>query len=608
MLAPAETRLLSDALRPPRGFELDQLVVTTYSLDLVSLLSIPLAFTSFSLEDGEGEFLDDPLLLLEGLRRNADRITVFCQAGAVAEPLRRQALFVHLEDCVVPIVAPYGGVFHPKLWVCSYAGTEGRRVARVLCLSRNLTGDRSWDTALCLESTPEPSDHDSKPLADFLGWLSSQALGAERRDRARLISRLARAVGTMKFQPPDGFSSAEFHPMGIPRYRSNPIHGASGRLCVISPFLSASRLGTLTEQAGHAVLVSRAEEIAATDRAALGAFRELYVLNDLAEPEEDMDSPASKDALRGLHAKMYVAERGTRAHLWTGSANATEAAFTRNVEFLIELEGSRSHCGLRALLGAEDTPSFRSLLLPFEPPDDVLVPDEAGDRLLDRIAHAVAALPLRAEVEVVGAAHTVRLRGDVEESLSDLHAFELRVWPITLAPSRSAPLELSSDPAAAFTVIPLLALTEFYVVEVTVEHDGSRISKRFVAQWRLLNAPDGRKEAVLLSLLDDPQRVLAFIRLMLAEPAADVAGVGVLPHLTLVGKADVSLAWATDTDPLFESLVRALEADPAGLDAVARIVDDLEKAGGEGHGRLPPGFLEIWRPIWSAREQMRMTT
>src|SRR5688500_5231181 len=102
MLAPAETRLLSDALRPPRGFELDQLVVTTYSLDLVSLLSIPLAFTSFSLEDGDGELLDDPLLLLEGLRRNADRITVFCQAGAVAEPLRRQALFVHLEDCVVP--------------------------------------------------------------------------------------------------------------------------------------------------------------------------------------------------------------------------------------------------------------------------------------------------------------------------------------------------------------------------------------------------------------------------------------------------------------------------------------------------------------------------
>jgi hypothetical protein len=51
-----------------------------------------------------------------------------------------------------------------------------------------------------------------------------------------------------------------------------------------------------------------------------------------------------------LHAKVWVADDGTKAHSGPGP-NATEAAFTRNVEFLLQLSGARSKMGIDALLG-----------------------------------------------------------------------------------------------------------------------------------------------------------------------------------------------------------------------------------------------------------------
>ena len=56
-----------------------------------------------------------------------------------------------------------------------------------------------------------------------------------------------------------------------------------------------------------------------------------------------MDSAAEKpesefqeweNDFSGLHAKLYILEEGWDARLWTGSANATNAAFSgANVEF-----------------------------------------------------------------------------------------------------------------------------------------------------------------------------------------------------------------------------------------------------------------------------------
>ncbi len=102
----------------------------------------------------------------------------------------------------------------------------------------------------------------------------------------------------------------------------------------------------------------------------------MWVLDDAAEPEPgDVEetspdlaagetsrgecgrrpSPSEDFPLVGLHAKVYVVDEGWNASVFTGSANATHAAFSANVEFLTQLRGKRSVCGVEAVLGRSMT-------------------------------------------------------------------------------------------------------------------------------------------------------------------------------------------------------------------------------------------------------------
>ena len=45
MFEPGQRRLFLDALRPPEGYSFDLGFGTTYTLDLMALLAVPLAFT-----------------------------------------------------------------------------------------------------------------------------------------------------------------------------------------------------------------------------------------------------------------------------------------------------------------------------------------------------------------------------------------------------------------------------------------------------------------------------------------------------------------------------------------------------------------------------------
>src|SRR5271170_886920 len=152
MLNPLDRQLYLDALKPPVGYELDRAVATTFSLDLTTLLTVPLGFALLDWDDSQGRLLLDPVALLHSLRKYADRITVFCQAGRIATPAKQHPLFAHLERMIVEVhAAKPHGVFHPKVWLLRFLSKEAPVRYRLLCMSRNLTSDRSWDTLLTLE-------------------------------------------------------------------------------------------------------------------------------------------------------------------------------------------------------------------------------------------------------------------------------------------------------------------------------------------------------------------------------------------------------------------------------------------------------------------------
>jgi hypothetical protein len=132
LLPPDERTLLSDVLRPPPGFRLDRAVATTFTLELDSLLTAPLAFAAHALRDR-----DDPISVMDGVRRCADRIDVFCQAGHISAPPTSSGLLLLLEQAVHPVQRPRPGrLFHPKMWLVRYAG-EDDWLLRLVVLSRN---------------------------------------------------------------------------------------------------------------------------------------------------------------------------------------------------------------------------------------------------------------------------------------------------------------------------------------------------------------------------------------------------------------------------------------------------------------------------------------
>ena len=66
MLDPYDRRHLLEILRPPDGYTLDFAIGTTFSLDLLALMTAPLGFTLFEAESDSGS--RDSLALIESIR------------------------------------------------------------------------------------------------------------------------------------------------------------------------------------------------------------------------------------------------------------------------------------------------------------------------------------------------------------------------------------------------------------------------------------------------------------------------------------------------------------------------------------------------------------
>ena len=142
-------------------------VGTTYSLNLTALLLAPLSFALFDQANSDEIGTVDPIRLLEAVRRYADHTTVFCQAGGIHVPSQYRSILTFVEDSVLEVMPPHeGSIFHPKIWALRFVDQQGQRLHRVLVLSRNMTLDRSWDTALVLDEA-EDGGIDAAPAAEF---------------------------------------------------------------------------------------------------------------------------------------------------------------------------------------------------------------------------------------------------------------------------------------------------------------------------------------------------------------------------------------------------------------------------------------------------------
>ncbi len=628
MLSPHDRSSLFAALRPPESYQLDAAVGTSFTLDLEAMLTAPISFALYEATQADPDGPEiEPVGLLEAIRRFAERITLFCQAGQIAVPTRRRPVFAWLEDGVIEVDAPRPGrLFHPKVWVVRFSSDE-TSVLRVLCAIRNLTFDTSWDTLLRLETEPyaradgEPIAGQSA-LADLVRRLPSLAHHPVDASRREQLAVLADEVERVPLVAPEPFTSVSLHAFGLQPPSPLPFPEHSTAALVVSPFLGEPLLKRLLERHPLTALISREESLDRISPEILGQVERLSVLNSAVEiepnevdraPDNSLEQEAASTAhtssehadpgrqLSGLHAKLFVFDTDDGTRLFTGSTNATGAAFDGNVEVLAELRGP-VEVGAASML--EQTPGesgFLDLLIDYEARDEPTEPDDAEELgwRLDRLRLDLAAARFTAQVTANDEDYRLELSSEEHLPTIDADEAQISVWPITLDEASSAqPLPVDQIPQVAF-VVTLDGISAFFAFRATAELGTARASTTFLVKARLEGAPEDRHSRLLASMLRDRDRLLRYLLMLLHDDTALLVGDGLGQGKGWIGRW---LSAGSGEPPLLEVLLRALDRHPDRLDHIERLLHDL---GDEQQQLLPGRFDEVWEPIWQHRQETR---
>ncbi|MFB9732373.1 phospholipase D family protein [Ornithinimicrobium kibberense] len=588
-------------------------VGTTYTLNLRMLFLPPLAMAA---HDREVELLDgtdeadhaqvDTLALLESVRRYADRTTVYCHASGIGSPGTYPRLLTFAEDCVVQVFTPTPGhIFHPKVWALRFR-RDAELVHRLVVCSRNLTDDSSWDTLLVLDEGERGTGIPGAPAADFVRALPGMAAGPIAENRPEQAHDLASSLSDVWFQLPKPFTSGELRPLGLrPAPPTWPMPARADRAVVISPFLdvpTSARIAARTTP----VLVSREETYALVGARAV-QHTSVKVLSPHAEGEIDGDLGSERvrpsEVRTGLHAKVLVWDEGHTGHVFTGSANATHAAFNGNVEFGVLLRGPRRTCGVEALLpdgeASRDRITFAHVLQDHEITD----PDPGEDLALE--AEREAELHHEALLQA-----GPRLLCEQEDE--GRYAVSLRFtrpFPAGPGPTRvrlvSRPRTDAAPPdRARWEGVQLMQLTPYLEIVTHVPVPGQDdLEVASVLKAELVDAPEDRAAQVLRSYLGSEESIVRYLRFLLDE--AEIGSVW--DDLELEDPAGEGRRGPSGTFEdlaILEPLLRAAADGSETLDRVEALLRDLG-AGPERPNVVPEEFLDLWQAVWRASQERR---
>lgn len=616
MLEPNERNLYINALKPDFGFTLDRAIGTTYTLNLLTLLTIPFSFAKFDLKEKD-DILKDPMSILEAVRRLVGKFYVFCQKGGIKIPRAPNTMFNYLEKIIIQVQPPNPeGIFHPKVWILRFVDKSGKTVRyRFLCLSRNITFDKSWDTILTLEGEVKGRFYPkNKPLAEFVKTLPSLSKKKLSSRFNREIADMAEEIRHVDFQLPQHFDDYQFWSLGLGNDHRFPLDRDYSRMLVVSPFLTEGLLNRLAKKKSVNYLVSRLEELDSIRPETLGKFKKKYYLNEAAgdedEPSIEISSEASRKAeldnesdFSGLHAKLFVAEWEWDARVWTGSANATSAAFDNaNVEFLVELVGKKSRVGINNIIGKEEesndkkkgNTTFRDLLDEYESLKRPPKPDEKKRELEKRLEHIQKQLndadfrvfALKKGKDKIFELHLNNVK---RRKIREGDGIECRIWPISLKSRNAKNLNFPwPEYPTIFSDLTFDKLTSLFAFELKIKD----VSKSFVLNLPIKGLPPDREERLLQTLISTKEKFLRYLILLLYE--GELSGLASLADAKMRGWQTKKRDWFFGEElPLFEELVRAYSRSPEKIERISDLIANLTKTE-QGRKILPEELKALW--------------
>ena len=578
-------------LMPPDKYTLSHAVTTTYSLDLYTLLAIPVALFYSKILDGN--FEQGRYDLLDAIEKTADILNIYCQKGKMKVPGKFNYLFAYLEDSISEIIPPnHVSSFHPKIWILRFKKAQEIKY-RVIVLSRNLTFDRSWDLAFYVNgSLSKRSDRSNQPLVDFASHLF-------KKKRIKGAATLLDEIPRIKFEDIDGFDRLNFHPIGFDNFQTykNPLEQSKfEKLLIISPFVDRTTLKRLHQNSpAEKILISREEELQKIPAKLFKGYEPYFLTRRVVEGEalEDFDEAGFEPQKQQLHAKLFIGEKGGSYHWFLGSANCTDPAFTRNTEFMIALSSKNP----------KNSPDHIKNIL-INPEDDMAIFEEyvPEDFDVEHKPENIRQELRKLEYQLINSV----FRGKVEQRKSTLNYdltvtvnLEKKQWnkDITV---KIAPLNFDTNTQSVrqnckndllFQNLSETELSKFLVVRISYkgEADTSFLMKMQV------KLPEGRKGKILKSLISSRDNFFKYLNFLLLENpylennTLDLGGKN-------NGNDNGDAVRGSNTDlPIFEHLLIAASRNPQKLKAVDRLVQRLKDDDQDDTAKIVPDeFYDFW--------------
>ena len=602
MLQPDDRKFLAELLEAPDGYKLEHAIATTFTLDLTALLTVPLGFSGTDLMIGTNK-----LALLQSVQQYASKIDVFFQRGMLKVPQKNNSLLAFLEPTIHPVGPPANGyLFHPKVWVLRYsaleqdADTEKKSKFRVICGSRNLTFDRSWDAAITLDGEERNRRYAyNNPLCEFLRTLPGRTdeLSPERQKQ---MDETISMLNFVEWEKPQGVVDSndwlQFHIFG--EFKTKVPDRTGNRILVVSPFVNSAGLKQFETKSTFAI-ISRDTELDGLDESArewvVNTSPSMYVLNDGAAIWDiDDEEAGARWDLTGLHAKLYAFERGGYTHVLIGSANATDRGWEGNDEALVEIIGKKNDFSIDSFIG--DKTEFRKLLLEHSLGESPAVdPDDDLRRQLENKLREFAGMSFTAKVDgsdEQGWQQTVASAAQLSLSIPNV----VIEFSLVTTPHDVRELPNGEILNHQWMLDGVEKITPF--VTLTLRSKNVHVSTVLLA--RMEGDPEDRLDRIIARQFENKEMFLQFVALLLASRGGEVSD---HIHDGFEVAGGISSNWMSDGSGLLEILLQSLSRSPESVDEVGRLVERL-RATSSGKNVLPDGWEELWQAVVTTRRWM----
>ena len=580
MLHPKNDRIdYGEQLIPPDGYELAYAIGTTYSLDMEALMILPVAlFYSQKLDGNPDDLRYD---MLEAITKASDKITVFYQNGQLKVPQKYHYLMSYWEKGIRSITMPnHVSSFHPKVWVIRYETKESLPKYRVLITSRNLTFARDWDMAFSTDGSVTDRDQTkNKPLVDFLNYLNIMGI-------KDIPSSFLSDLLKVKFDIPDNFDSFKFVPVGVKNPNAansylNPLTASKinwDEMLIISPFVDNT---TLEKMSNYSVrkpyLLCRKEELDGLPEVTLSKFDCWQFSSFFQEAEfyQELEEEGVEPVPQNLHAKLFVAMSNKIPYWYLGSANCSDPAQGRNIEFMVELKGIESN-GLKTkdifkVLTDPSKSEGITLFTPYHFEARVSVEEQKNiDSAIRKIKYALTLMSIKGEATQIEGGTAFDLTIEIDARELDLpNDFQIKVKPLPEQQKAGVPLKVGEiNVIKDFGGYAESSLSIFLEFEISYK---DLTCSHFLLPMEI-GLPSSRLNKIFSSIINSRDKFLKYLTFLLTGEETDLIGNAVIQRNDQFNRGRESVSGT----PVYEKLLITTSRYPEKLKSIDDLINRLK--------------------------------